>query len=281
MSGGFGWSPYGLGPYGDPSATYENEIQFSYVVNATLPDIGEVVTCRENFVDRMLRNLNRVFNRNRLDRGVLVTIFEAIAGEFCDLLERIMDALLQLNIATANGKFLDLWGRYFGEYRFPNEDDERFRMRLIAVLEQPKTTLAVIKKVISPYFLVQPTIKEFMIDGLDDPQSIVFPPGSVVDWIRRRNRLEIQFDEATPPVLGNFAQVFFVDYSFIGRESFEGPETTTPLPEAPPLEGYQSYVFDPHRLGLQHINLAEFKDLIDSIKAAGTKVYYKSGGTYV
>lgn len=265
-------------------ATAQASIEFAYVVNAIQAQ-AEGLSCRENFVERMLRNLNKVFTKNRSERGVLIIIFEAIANELCEMLTRINDAILQLNIMTANGKFLDLWGQYFGEFRYPNEEDARYRGRLLAVLEQPKTTLGVLRKVIRPYFVEEPEIRELMIDGID-PASVVFPPGSVVDWIRRRSRIEIIFKQPKPPVTGIYTNVFFVTddtktitiparqlHTFVGRDGIES--------EVTPLEGFQAYVFNPRKVGLQDIDFEDFKDIVDDVKAAGVRVYYKSGSEYL
>ena len=74
------------------------------------------------------------------------TLITAIYNVFVEL-EGDIDAMrLEICLSTATGKWLDLWGDYFGIARRDGELDEIYSKRIIAEIIEPKATLTALKK---------------------------------------------------------------------------------------------------------------------------------------
>lgn len=58
----------------------------------------------------------------------------------------IDEMALEMSINTATGKWLDLWGDYFGIPRKPQEKDEIYSKRMIAEIIEPKATLQALQR---------------------------------------------------------------------------------------------------------------------------------------
>ena len=67
-------------------------------------------------------------------------------------------------LLTAEGKWIDHWGTYFGISRLENEDDESYKHRIIWEVARPRQTVQGIREYISKY------------TGLDEKEIIIFEP---------------------------------------------------------------------------------------------------------
>ena len=65
-------------------------------------------------------------------------IVRLVATMTTELQANRLAALQQFNIFTASGGWLDLWGYLYGYVRFPTEDDDRYRRRLIWSVTLPR-----------------------------------------------------------------------------------------------------------------------------------------------
>lgn len=102
--------------------------QFSYpIYDATMP-----------ILPKLYQNAGRRFARTyaRITYSLMYIFARALSmlgvNDF-------LIAMNQLNVNTATGNFLELWGSYFGTRRYPNETDAAFSQRIIANVLTPRT----------------------------------------------------------------------------------------------------------------------------------------------
>lgn len=93
---------------------------------------------------KYIRSLYKV----NLDKSNIVhkTLIEAIYKLFVQVEEDIDSMRLEICLSTATGKWLDLWGEYFGIPRKNEEIDEVYSQRIIAEIIEPKATLNALKR---------------------------------------------------------------------------------------------------------------------------------------
>jgi hypothetical protein len=112
---------------------------------------------------KIWRNYPPFFNTSQ-EEGELYTLTEALrqaieeAGLDAEAGKKMMVLL------TAEGKWVDRWGSYFGVERLDGEDDETYKKRIIWEVVRPKQTLQGIKECIAHY------------TGLSEDEVILFEP---------------------------------------------------------------------------------------------------------
>ena len=74
------------------------------------------------------------------------TLITAIYKVFIEMEDDIDKMKLEICLTTATGKWLDLWGEYFGIARRDGELDKFYSQRIIAEVIEPKATLTALKK---------------------------------------------------------------------------------------------------------------------------------------
>lgn len=112
---------------------------------------------------KIWRNYPPFFNTSQ-EEGEMYTLTEALrqaieeAGLDAEAGKKMMVLL------TAEGKWVDRWGSYFGVERLDGEDDETYKKRIIWEVVRPKQTLQGIKECIAHY------------TGLSEDEVILFEP---------------------------------------------------------------------------------------------------------
>lgn len=102
----------------------------------------------------LFRNLTSPFLvRNN---GELDFIVQAIETALQQLDIDSREMRLELFINSANGKWLNEWGSWFGVSRFLDETDEQYRVRIIASLSSSKVTINALREIVRN-FIQDPT----------------------------------------------------------------------------------------------------------------------------
>lgn len=98
----------------------------------------------------MLKFLDGIFKRygaKEEHQAILGAIDNAVG-----VLKADVDlARLEMYILTSTGKWLDYWASWFGISRLPDEQDEAYRMRIIAMVSNPKSTIPAIIATVKSY----------------------------------------------------------------------------------------------------------------------------------
>jgi hypothetical protein len=294
---GFGQGPFGESPYGGSYYPVETTLKDSFTLQVS--ELSEEEECRLNVFYRMWRRLNRLWKTRPLDQDALVTgiytytfndgeiiqignpstpsqiqilkkeretnrWISALSAAICSLLGDVNVAIREMCVKSANEFWLDLWGKYFGTPRFSGEPDISYRQRIIAVLRKPKCTRDAILSRITPYLFEEPELIEYSYDGI--PFSLI-PRTEVVAKTRERARMEIVFKPLEP---GD--DYFTIDFSYINNTDYNS---------YPLIPIYGPYIYD----GIQVTNypggLAVVRKIVDNIKMAGVRVFYRVGNTYI
>lgn len=258
---GFGLDPYGTSLYGGVYLDVNtNLIDNSFV---RVGQKTEEEACIESIAQRLISRIHKVWRIAARTPGSVTNAFiMAQATQLCQFLSDFKLALLELNIMTASGYWLDKWGQYFRVSRAPNETDVGYRFRILAVLKSPKCTKRAILDRVTPFLLEEPQEIEYMYDGI--PFSLL-PGDDIVSMERKRARMELVIKTAEPS-----DRVFYVDYSFINREIFE-----------PDLEACETYIFDNSIISQFIGGFALVKNIVKKTKMAGIRVFYRTGNTYI
>jgi len=129
-------------------------------------------------------------------------------------------------LTSAEGKWVDHWGSYFGVSRLANEDDDHYKQRIIGEVIRPKQTVEGIIDCIATY------------TGLDKNQIIVFEPfiklhpldfGATTDetylagwnywtWAVIDIQIPIQIDEGLTRIINELTKAYGVKV-FINTQS--------------------------------------------------------------
>lgn len=90
---------------------------------------------------RTLYNIN-LDKTNQIHKVLIESLFKV----FVQMEKDIDQMALEICLSTATGKWLDLWGEYFGIPRQFEEKDEKYSVRMIAEIIEPKATLNALRK---------------------------------------------------------------------------------------------------------------------------------------
>lgn len=96
------------------------------------------------------RNYPPFFNTDQ-ESGELYTITESLRQAIEEAKIDAETGKKMMYLLTAEGKWVDKWGAYFGVGRWENEDDEKYKQRIIWEVIHPRQTIEGLKQVISYY----------------------------------------------------------------------------------------------------------------------------------
>lgn len=87
-------------------------------------------------------------NKDGRAKSIIIdAIFEALViGK-----EGLEDSVLEMALSTATDDWLDFWGNTFGVYRVYDENDDKYRKRIINEIISPKCTIPALKKATARY----------------------------------------------------------------------------------------------------------------------------------
>lgn len=256
-------------------------------------------------------NIPATVENEEMPRYIVKAIFSCFAEHFCSVVfpksasvpevgfrgddqnygmdTNIQDALAQMDLGTASGQWLDMWGTFFLNFkRSESETDDSVRNRIISSLRQPKTTIDVITDTIANYineddFTVYELVDVGIHNSPDSPSAPAplnddFNHNSVKDRMRRQSRIVVElkalepFDGAmwvaTPTDVGAPVQE---DESFIMDDTGFTPGTA---------EREESYLHNTLQLP-EGVSLPSLVLAVEAVKAAGVRMYYRIGTDYV
>jgi len=258
---GYGIGPYGGPPYGGGYYVVSVTLHNSHVVEVDARTEAE--KCQDRVFNKLIKRIPKWWRNTLKDENSIgYKLFRTFAYQICILLEDANVALEQINLLTATEFWLDYWGEYFKTQKYNGETDKSYRKRIVSSVKKLKSTKEAILDKINPYLAEEPQIVEYMYDGV--PFSS-FTPDSVEDFLNRRAKMEIVFSALEP-----IDRYFFVDYTYVGRESFE-----------PGLEEREAYIFNTERIGQTESNFETIKDIVNKTKQAGVRVFYRVGNNYL
>jgi len=187
----------------------------------------------DSFVDGTATWIRLVGNNN-----ILSSLLLAIGAAFKLLDEDMSLALLQMNILTASGKWLDLWGIWFGVIRYADEADVDYSRRTVASLNGDRTTIAAIQRAVLQLSNEFPVISE---------------PSRAEKLESVDHNLKYYVKIALPGVSG---WGFFIDQSYLDVSELEDPMSAALYP----LSLFYTAQVD-----------EDMQAAVDSVKAAGIK----------
>lgn len=100
-----------------------------------------------------LKYLGGLYNTslNRLEGTVQHAVIQSLYDVFDMGSTDLGEMELEVALATADGRWLDAWGDYFGVFRHNGEQDDAYRRRIIEYVIDPKTTIPAIKDHLASY----------------------------------------------------------------------------------------------------------------------------------
>lgn len=215
------------------------------------------------------------------------------------------DALEQMSLLTAAERWLDLWASWFGIFRFNGESDTSLRNRIAEVLNQPKNTITVIKRVLSVYLGYEPKVYELAATGIHNPPdsppapapvNSEFAHNALKDILRRGARIVVELKRSDPidgscyvsfpstdPPLTEPPLTPDLSTALSGDEWFvTDPVTSThPLIDGDPVTRREAYVTKDFEVNTGGVSLANLIGAVTLVKPGGIKVYYESDGQYL
>jgi hypothetical protein len=195
------------------------------------------------YFDKIMGGFSRLYRR--YPNTLYYTILYMLSTVFEDFDKDFQIALADAALITAKGFWLNMWGYSFRIDRFPKEQDEDYRRRILGILNHGKVTNKALIEAVRPYSATAPTITQHTGKVLtnDDYSSYNYD----VNFAKNAYIAELHFRQDSMNDIN-----FFVGKSYIGRKT---------------------YLFNPLR-NRYSTDLVE--SIVDDLKMAGTKVLLKS-----
>jgi hypothetical protein len=164
---------------------------------------------------------------------------------FDELDTDLKDALIDANILSARGFWLNFWGFFFKVDRFPDEEDIDYRRRLRRTLVNGANTRKAILDAVKPFSNSAPILNEFNGNVVtnDDYTSYNY------DSNFTKSSFLMQLQYALP---ASGSQNFFIGKSYIGVTTF---------------------LFDPNQ---NRYNAQRIEDIVKATKLGGVKILFKT-----